>query len=65
MCVFFGLGAWMAIGVLGIIFGIFGPSKISAWLKLRRRTLGPFLEGNGCWRLLTNTRRPQNSATVW
>lgn len=32
---------------LGIVFVISGPSMLIAWLKLRQRTLGPLLEGNG------------------
>lgn len=47
MGAFFGLGAWMPIGLLGVILAISGPSMIIAWLKLRQRTLGPVLEGNG------------------
>ena len=47
MGAFFGLGAWMPIGLLGIILAISGPSMVIAWLKLRQRTLGPILEGNG------------------
>jgi hypothetical protein len=44
---FVNLGLWMPVGVLGIILVISGPSMIIAWLKLRQRTLGPLLEGNG------------------
>ncbi len=44
---FFGLGVWMPVGILGIILAISGPSMIIAWLKLRQRTVGPILEGNG------------------
>jgi hypothetical protein len=47
MGAFFGLGAWMPVGLLAIMLGISGPSMIIAWLKLRQRTLGPLLEGNG------------------
>ena len=47
MGAFFGLGAWMPIGLLAIMLGISGPSMVIAWLKLRQRTLGPLLEGNG------------------
>jgi hypothetical protein len=32
---------------LGIVLVISGPSMLIAWLKLRQRTLGPLLEGNG------------------
>ncbi len=44
---FFGLGLWMPVGLLGVILAISGPSMVIAWLKLRQRTLGPLLEGNG------------------
>ena len=33
--------------VVGVILGISGPSMLIAFLKLRQRTLGPVLEGNG------------------
>ncbi len=33
--------------VLGLMLVISAPSMIIAWLKLRQRTLGPILEGNG------------------
>ncbi|AOS43282.1 hypothetical protein Verru16b_00325 [Lacunisphaera limnophila] len=33
--------------VLGLILVISTPSMVIAWLKLRQRTLGPILEGNG------------------
>ena len=35
------------IVVLGLILVISLPSMVIAWLKLRQRTLGPILEGNG------------------
>ncbi|MBI5692894.1 MAG: hypothetical protein HZC55_22685 [Verrucomicrobia bacterium] len=44
---FVNLGMWMPLGVVGILLVISGPSMIIAWLKLRQRTLGPLLEGNG------------------
>jgi hypothetical protein len=44
---FVSLGFWMPAGVAGIMLVISGPSMIIAWLKLRQRTLGPILEGNG------------------
>ena len=44
---FFGLGFWMPIGVLGLIMLISGPSMAVAWLKLRKRNLGPILDANG------------------
>ncbi len=47
---FFGLGLWMPLGVLGLILAISGPSMAVAWLKLRKRNLGPILDANG-WAL--------------
>lgn len=47
---FFGLGMWMPLGVLGLILAISGPSMAVAWLKLRKRNLGPILDANG-WAL--------------
>ena len=44
---FVSLGFWMPFGLLGIMLLISGPSMVIAWLKLRQRTLGPILEGNG------------------
>jgi hypothetical protein len=44
---FLNLKWMMPIGVLGIILIISGPSMILAWLKLRRRNLGPILDANG------------------
>ncbi len=44
---FVNLGIWMPVGLLGIVLLISGPSMLIAWLKLRQRTLGPLLEGNG------------------
>ncbi|PTY08176.1 hypothetical protein DB347_00895 [Opitutaceae bacterium EW11] len=44
----FGMKAWQyPLAFLGIVLVISGPSMIIAWLKLRQRTLGPILEGNG------------------
>ncbi|MES2694304.1 MAG: hypothetical protein V4773_12585 [Verrucomicrobiota bacterium] len=44
----FGMKAWQYPFVLiGIIAVISGPSMVIAWLKLRQRTVGPILEGNG------------------
>jgi len=44
----FGLRAWQyPLVLLGIILVISGPAMVIAWLKLRQRTLGPLLEGNG------------------
>ena len=44
---FFDLGFWMPIGLLGIMLAISGPSMLIAWLKLRRRNIGPLLDANG------------------
>lgn len=44
---FFGLGIWMPLGVLGLILLISGPSMAIAWMKLRKRNLGPLLDANG------------------
>lgn len=43
----FGLGAYMPLGVLGVVLLISGPSMVIAWLKLRQRNLGPLLDANG------------------
>jgi hypothetical protein len=44
----FQLKLWQyPLALLGIILVISCPSVILAWLKLRQRTLGPILEGNG------------------
>jgi hypothetical protein len=44
----FGLKAWQyPLVLIGLVIVISGPSMIIAWLKLRQRTLGPILEGNG------------------
>lgn len=44
---FLGLGKWIPLGIIGIVLAISGPSMLIAWLKLRQRSLGPILEGNG------------------
>ncbi len=49
---FFDLGLWMPLGVLGVILLISGPSMILAWLKLRKRNLGPILDAGG-WAINT------------
>jgi hypothetical protein len=44
----FGLKAWQyPLAFIGLMLVISGPSMVIAWLKLRQRTLGPILEGNG------------------
>jgi hypothetical protein len=47
MSAFFGLGLWMPLGILGLMLAISGPSMAVAWLKLRKRNLGPLLDANG------------------
>ncbi|MDQ5978730.1 MAG: hypothetical protein QG602_1704 [Verrucomicrobiota bacterium] len=44
----FQLKAWQyPLVLVGLVLVISMPSMIIAWLKLRQRTLGPILEGNG------------------
>ena len=43
----FGLGKWLPLGVIALILLISGPAMLLAWLKLRRRNLGPILDANG------------------
>ena len=46
--VVFGLPVWkIPLVFVGVMLAISGPSMIIAFLKLRQRTLGPVLEGNG------------------
>jgi hypothetical protein len=52
---FFGLGKWIPLGIVGIIVLISGPSMLIAYLKLRRRNLGPILDANG-WAVNTLTK---------
>jgi hypothetical protein len=47
LSVLFGLGVWLPIGIIGIVLVISGPAMLLAWLKLRRRNLGPILDANG------------------
>jgi len=44
---FLNLKGLMPLGLLAIILLISGPSMILAWLKLRKRNLGPILDANG------------------
>ena len=44
---FLGLKGWMPLGIIGIILLISGPSMLIAWMKLRKRNLGPILDANG------------------
>jgi hypothetical protein len=43
----FGLGVWIPLGIIGLLLMISGPAMMLAWLKLRRRNLGPILDANG------------------
>jgi hypothetical protein len=47
LAMFFGLGVWMPLGLLGLLLAISGPSMLIAWLKLRQRNVGPILDANG------------------
>ncbi len=47
LAMFLGLGFWMPLGFLALLLAISGPSMLIAWLKLRRRSLGPILDANG------------------
>ena len=47
LAMFFGLGAWMPVGFVGLLLAISGPSMLIAWLKLRQRNVGPILDANG------------------
>jgi hypothetical protein len=44
---FLNLRGLMPVGVLVVILAISGPSMLLAWLKLRKRNLGPILDANG------------------
>ena len=47
LATFFGLGMWMPIGLVALLFAISGPSMLIAWLKLSQRNIGPILDANG------------------
>jgi hypothetical protein len=51
----FGLGKWAPLAILGIMLAISAPSMLLAYLKLRRRNLGPLLDANG-WAINALTR---------
>lgn len=51
----FGLGKWMPIGIVVLLLMISGPSMLLAFIKLRRRNLGPLLDANG-WAINALTR---------
>ena len=44
---FLKLKGLMPLGIVAIMLLISGPSMILAWLKLRKRNLGPILDANG------------------
>jgi hypothetical protein len=45
---FKGIAFWqLCLAVVGILLLISGPSMILAWMKLRKRNLGPILDANG------------------
>ena len=44
---FVGMGAWLPVGIVVIILLISGPSMLLAYLKLRKRNLGPILDAEG------------------
>ena len=43
----FGLGRWVPLGIIALLLLISGPAMALAWIKLRRRNLGPILDANG------------------
>jgi hypothetical protein len=51
----FGLGVWLPFGVVAIMMMISAPSMLLAWIKLRRRNLGPILDANG-WAINNRAR---------
>jgi hypothetical protein len=55
LAVMFGLGKWLPLGVIALLLMISGPSMLLAWLKLRRRNLGPILDANG-WAINSRAR---------
>jgi len=53
---FLGLSWWkMPLAIFGLMMLISGPSMILAWLKLRRRSLGPILDAAG-WAVNTHAK---------
>lgn len=50
------LAFWkLCLAVLGLMLIVSGPSMIIAWLKLRKRNLGPILDANG-WAINSRAR---------
>jgi hypothetical protein len=52
---FFGLGAWIPLGIVGLILLISLPSMFIAWTKLRQRNIAPILDASG-WAVNGNVR---------
>jgi hypothetical protein len=50
-----GLGVWAPLGLLAIMLAISTPAMVLAFLKLRRRNLGPLLDANG-WAVNAHAR---------
>ena len=55
MQAFLGLGAWIPLGILGIILLISLPSMFIAWNKLRQRNIAPILDASG-WAINGNVK---------
>ncbi|MDX9783596.1 MAG: hypothetical protein RBT72_02475 [Spirochaetia bacterium] len=47
LTLFVGMGVWIPVGIVGILLLISGPSMILAYLKLRKRNIGPLLNAEG------------------
>ncbi len=47
LSIFINLGAWLPLGIVGILLLISGPSMILAAMKLRKRDLSPVLNAEG------------------
>lgn len=45
--IFVGMGVWMPLGIIGVLLLISGPSMILAYMKLRKRNIGPLLNAEG------------------
>jgi F0F1-type ATP synthase assembly protein I len=50
-----GLGPWLPLGLLGLVFLISGPAMLLAYMKLRQRNLAPILDANG-WAINTKAK---------
>jgi hypothetical protein len=52
----FAIAFWkVVLAFVGVLFVISGPAMIIAWLKLRKRNLGPILDANG-WAVNTRAK---------